>query len=183
MIVPAHTGPFRCKHGSFEPRGKLYIVDDRGGKHATPEAREASAQAAVARVSTDVTGQGLSARLFVGLYVRGQPVWHVQEVIDEVVKYRTSMMESADSSFLLQRGVFTEDGRAQAEDSVQVVLIDLADTPAPEWERQMKGLAEDLRDKLKQQSVILEIQKKGIQQSVWWVHEPGAVWPGMENVE
>lgn len=109
----------------------------------------------------------VSARLFVGLNVGKRKAWKVEDVIKIVKRVRTDQTGNPSASFLWQKGIYQHDvsGDVITEDSVQVVILNLKflKTSAKKFQAQMVELAETLAKKLKQESVIVEIQRGGRQ--------------------
>lgn len=110
------------------------------------------------------------ARLFVGLSVGTNKTWTQDDVVRIVRGVREEQVGSPDSSFVMQRGLYSQTVGDQKivvdEDSVQVIIVNL-----PQWEvtpeafkAQMVALAEALAQDLRQQEVIVEIQRNGIYQ-------------------
>jgi hypothetical protein len=152
------------KRSTFRPYGP---VRDRRGRVPNPVAWEAVDQDA--------------ARLFVGLNVNNTPTHTVEKVIDLVEMFQKRIGRAPDSSFVVQRGLFTQneedsdgkviDKRLVREDSVQVIIIDMADNrinPRPSndtlsfpFASEMIALAEFLCERLDQKEVILELQRGG----------------------
>jgi hypothetical protein len=103
----------------------------------------------------------LSARLFVGLNIGKRKV---EDVIKIVKRVRTDQTGNPSASFLWQKGIYQHDVSGDV-DSVQVVILNLKflKTSAKKFQAQMVELAEKLAKKLKQESVIVEIQRGGRQ--------------------
>jgi hypothetical protein len=137
-------------HGSrrFKPKGRLKCYQE--GVLENPVKRENSG--------------GLSARFFVGLNVKKKTVWKVDDVIAIVRRVRKKQKQDSSASILAQKGIYEDRATKQlvVEPSVQVIIVDLAGTPKPVFTKHMTELAEVLQKKLKQDLVILEIQKRGV---------------------
>jgi hypothetical protein len=147
-----HTVKHRRRR--FRPHGAMIVRQD-GASRAAED---------VERLSSG----GYSARLFVGLNIGDNPRWSVDDVADRVFEIRKAQNRSGDSSILLQRGTYENfAGKRVTEESVQVIIIDLAGQTKPAFVADMKDLAEKLRAALEQEVVILEIQKKGVVQDVY----------------
>lgn len=143
-------------HGTrrFKPRGKLRVHSV--GVEANP--------------TTRLGGGSYSARIFVGLNVGTRRGFTEKDVIGVVWRVRKKQKRSADSTILSQKGIYEDfRGRRIIEPSVQVLVIDTAGTPKREFVGEMKELAEALQRRLKQETVILEIQKKGVSVDVYSV--------------
>ena len=139
---------------TFRPKGRLRTYEK--GARTNP----------VTRLSSG----GLSARLFVGLKVGQRTAYKVDDVIAVVRRVRKRQGKSADASILAQKGIYEDrSGDLIVEPSVQIVIIDLAGEKKPAFVSDMKKLAEELRRKLKQETVILEIQKSGVVKDVYSV--------------
>lgn len=143
-------------HGSrrFKPRGRL-VCYERG---------------ALANPVERISGGGYAARLFVGLKVGQKTAYKIADVIAIVRRVRKAQGRSADASILAQKGIYEDrSGDLVVEPSVQVVIIDLAGLPKSEFVSDMKELAESLRKKLKQETVVLEVQRRGVVTDVFSV--------------
>lgn len=143
-------------HGTrrFIPRGRLKCYES--GAFQNPVTR--------------LSGGGYSARLFVGLKVGKRTAYKVDDVIAVVRRVRKRQGKSADASILAQKGIYEDrSGELIVEPSVQVIIIDLSGEPKATFVRDMQQLAEELRSKLRQEVVILEIQKSGVVKDVFSV--------------
>jgi hypothetical protein len=143
-------------HGTrrFRPKGKIHV------HHV----------GAIENPSKRLGGVGYSARLFVGLNVGTRRGFTEKDVIAAVWRIRKRQKKSADASILSQKGIYEDfRGRRIIEPSVQVIIIDTAGTPKREFVDEMKELAEGLRARLKQETVILEIQRKGVSTDIYSV--------------
>ena len=123
----------------------------------------------VAEAVSRIGEGGLAARLFVGLNVGQKTAFSRDEVVDILVKVRKKQKALPDASILSQLGVYTdsETGALVKEPSVQIVVIDVVGKTKGAFVKEMKELGEVLREKLKQQLVILEIQKSGVVTDVY----------------
>lgn len=153
MIIPCNTKEFHWteaegKRGSFRPTGRLEIV---GALDDNPVRRRGKEPI-------------WSARYFVGLNVGGVPTWSVDDVVRVVRSKRESQGQSADASFIVQKGIYTSDrtGEVVEEDSVQIIVLNFGEREP--FERDMIDLAETLARELRQELVILEIQRGGVTQ-------------------
>ena len=109
-------------------------------------------------------GSGLAARLLIGLNVGDKPTHSIDDIVTAVGEiYRGS------ASFIAQKGIYVDDHDHKTyEDSVQVVIIsDASDETA--FKKAMVALGEKLAAKFQQKEIVLEIQKKGIVDSVYGV--------------
>jgi hypothetical protein len=116
-------------------------------------------------------GKGsLSARLFVGLSVGNVARFTIDDVVAATVAFRKKAKKSPDASFIAQRGTYTHgrNGKLVVEDSVQVIILDFSGNKKA-FVADMKKLGEALRKKFEQETVILEIQDRGIVQEVWGI--------------
>jgi len=106
---------------------------------------------------------GLSAHLYIGLNLGPAPRWSQQDVVQIVKKVRTEQTGNPNSSFLMQRGVYTQEGVGVVdEQSVQVTLYDEGGTTPEVWYEQMTALGQVLADKLCQDTVLVELRNKDI---------------------
>jgi hypothetical protein len=110
-----------------------------------------------------------AARLFVGLNVGKKPRWNVNDVVRIVKRVRREQTGSVGASFLTQRGLYSSGRSIVNEKSVQVVILDEQALGARKWKDQIVELAEALAEELKQEVVIVELQKSGIVDDVYGV--------------
>lgn len=158
MIVNAYLGEttYRLKTGRtrrFTPQGDVYRCRDgrlpAAGEKDNPVER--------------IAGSGLSARLFVGLNVGPTPTYTVEDVVNAVWAFR-----KGGASFLVQKGIYQDaSGGRVSEDSVQVVILDFEQTPVDTFTASMTELGVHLREKFHQDSVVVEIQNKGVVSDVY----------------
>jgi hypothetical protein len=147
----------------FRPKGEMLVC--------TPDGQVFGAKDRKKNPVTRYSEGGLSARLFVGLNVGESPKYTLRQVVDATIEIRKKQHQLPDATFLAQKGVYTEHGGTLVEeDSVQIIIIDIASTPEAEFTRFMTELGEELRTRFEQESVIVEIQRKGVVQSVFGVH-------------
>lgn len=115
----------------------------------------------------------VTARLFVGLSVGQEATWTIDDVVRITKRVRVKQGAAQDSSFLLQRGVYTDNSQNIVdEDSVQVVIFDFAQPPgfwrrvffkrASVFESQMVELAETFVRELRQETVYVDMQRAGV---------------------
>lgn len=143
-------------HGTrrFRPKGKLRLYET----------------AVVENPVKRAGGGGYSARLFVGLNVGQKKRYTERNVIDIVRRVRKEQKRVADATILGQKGIFEDrSGALVVEQSVQVIIIDFAGLPKKTFVENMKELAEELTRRLKQEVVILEIQRRGVTVDVYTV--------------
>jgi hypothetical protein len=120
--------------------------------------------------ATRLGGGGYSARLFVGLNVGQTKAYDIDDVIKIVWAIRKRQKRGADASILAQHGIYEDfKGERVVEPSVQIIIIDLAGVVKKIFVAEMKELAEELRKELKQEVVILEIQRRGVSTDVFSV--------------
>lgn len=155
MKIRANCGTFRCAKGSYHPTGKLR---EHGSAHRQNPA-------------SILSKKTIAARVFVGLSVKNKPKWSANDVIKIVSAERKRQVGDPSASFLSQIGVYQhhDSGEIVREKSVQIVLIDTHGTSLPEFTKQVTELGELLAKKLKQESVIVDVQVNGVSRSVWWV--------------
>jgi hypothetical protein len=140
----------------FRPKGKLHDHSKRQGAVENPVKR--------------LSGGGYSARLFVGLNVGQTQRYDEDDVVDIVWKTRKKQGALADASILTQKGIYEDrSGALVTEPSVQVIIIDLSGAAKKAFVGEMQELAETLRRKMRQETVILEIQRKGTTVDVYSV--------------
>lgn len=118
-------------------------------------------------VPTNWEGGGFSARLFVGLNVGRKKSWSAADVKRLVAKVRESQVGSPDSSFILQRGLYSQPGVGVVdEESVQVAIYDTGKvkrggwrpSTKAEWKREILHLARALATALCQDEVIVDLR-------------------------
>jgi hypothetical protein len=163
MILPcntrAHTWTYSDgSQGGFRPRGQLILY----GEDLTSNPAELLAT------------KTWSARLFVGLSVGKKATWKLEDVVTAVRAYQKSKRRPQDSSFLLQRGVYTHRQKKRRhvveEDSVQIIMLRTSDRPSPQkWQEGILHLAEYLAETFQQESVIVEFQEGGVSQGTYEV--------------
>lgn len=138
----------------FRPEGALTLR--REGTYKNP--------------STRIGGGSYSARLFVGLNVGQEQRFTEDDVVELVIKTRKRQKALADASILSQKGIYEDrGGDIVREPSVQIVIIDTIGVGKRRFVSEMKSLAETLCKKLQQETVILEIQHRGIVRDVYSV--------------
>jgi len=161
MIHHAHLGKVvhHLKNGrvrEFTPKGKIFTVS--GGKLAKQNPIERIGQG------------GYSARLFVGLKVGRKLKWKIADVVKIVWDVRERQKATPDASILAQSGIYKDmKGRRIVEPSVQIIILDFSGQPKEVFVYQMQTLGEALCRELEQETVILEIQNKGVIEDVYTV--------------
>jgi hypothetical protein len=137
----AQHGPRR-----FRPRGSLKCYHEGAQENPT----------------TRLGGGGYSARIFVGLNVGQRKAYSVDDVVKIVWGVRKRQGRSGDASILAQRGIYEDrGGKRVVEQSVQIIIIDFSGATKKGFIAEMIELAEALQKRMKQETVILEIQNKG----------------------
>lgn len=153
--VPADTRRFHWKSptgpGSFRPNGEL-TVEARGSNFLENPTGWSTRQPMYA------------ARIFVGFNVGQRPRWKMDDAVRIVKRVRKAQVGAPDATFLYQRGLYTstQDKSLVDEKGAQIILLNLAGASAKEFRAQMIELGEELATVLKQESVIVEIQKGGV---------------------
>jgi hypothetical protein len=108
-----------------------------------------------------------SARIIVGLAVGHRRTWQPKHVIEIVKEVRLRQIDDPAASFLVQQGIYQyQKGTIVEEESVQVAIIDTVGIPAKVFEAQMIELAEALASRLRQETVIVDIQANGVTKKV-----------------
>jgi hypothetical protein len=156
VSIPADTRRFAWRgrsgdSGSFEPNGRLGLVGER------PNLREN-------RTGWSSKTPIYAARIFVGFNVGPKARWTMDDVVRLVKKTRTKQVGSPDATFLYQRGLYTskKDDSVVDERGAQIIILNLSGAPLRAFRTQMLDLAEELATKLRQEEVILELQRGGI---------------------
>lgn len=170
MIVHTYLGEVthKLKGGKtrrFRPQGHVHLVTAEGTVR-----REGARPNPIERLGAG----GYSARIFVGLKVGQETRWTIDDVIRityDTLKRQAKGGPVEGASILAQHGIYedTETGERVIEPSVQVIVIDLSGRSKEAFTTDMEQLAEELRKKLEQQTVILEIQKRGVVEDVYSV--------------
>ena len=166
-IAPGNMGPTRVV--SKDGRADLTFRPNRGapaevalGDGFTPNPSYFSANPFEEVEGSDIQ----SARIIVGLSVDQTARYAPDDVVQLVRIKRLEQGKPPDSSFLMMRGVYTGklDGAIVTEDSVQVLIVDLWNTSPAKFLAEMKDLTEYLGTQLRQELVILEMQRSGVLQ-------------------
>jgi len=163
-IIPANPGVFYWQNpsphgpraGSFRPQGKLLLVPiDETAAHPNAD------------FAFRTPGKkSIAARFFVGFNVGGRPRWDVDDLVPIVRRVRDKQKQPSDSSFIAQKGIYTsfETKRTVVEKGAQIIVINITGQSAKAFEKDMVELAETIAKDLKQELVILELQRGGITQ-------------------
>jgi hypothetical protein len=154
-VVPADTRRFSWKNprgdvGFFQPNGSLTRVgDDDLAENPTGWSSRSPIYA---------------ARIFVGFNVGPKPRWSMTNVVRIVKRIRKKQVGSPDATFLYQRGLYTSkrDESVVDEKGAQIIILNLGGASVAEFRTQMIELAEEIATKLRQEEVIVEIQRGGI---------------------
>jgi hypothetical protein len=154
-VVPADTRRFSWRN----PRGDVGFFQPNGGMTRVGDAD----------LESNPTGWSsrspiYAARIFVGFNVGPKPRWAMTDVVRIVKRIRKKQVGSPDATFLYQRGLYTskKDDSVVDEKGAQIIILNLIGASVPEFRAQMLELAEEIATKLKQEEVIVEIQRGGI---------------------
>lgn len=152
--IRANPGPLQFARGSFRPKGHLLQV----GRETRDNPIDFE--------SDDV----YAARLIVGFNVEGEAVYTLDDLVELVTAIRTEQGKP-DASFLAQKGVYQhrESGHVVVEDSAQVLIVDVWGTSQKDFVAEMIQLAEHIAREMRQELVILDIQRNGLTQKVYGV--------------
>lgn len=160
----AHFQMGRGRGMSFRPKGEVQAWDMETGKPLSRKAREKD------NPVEKLEGSGLAARIFVGLKVGDKEKWTADDVVEIVIRVREEQKASPDASILTQRGIYKDSsGKVVDEPSLQIIIIDLVGLNEKDFTDEMSDLAEELVEDLEQESVVLEIQKRGVVVAQYWV--------------
>ncbi len=153
----AYTGRFANNGHRFNPSGPLHTT-------------QAPAQKARRNPLDWSSTTTRAARLFVGFKVGKKLTWKMNDLVKLVKKVRIEQVSSANSTYVAQRGIYTHrNGVVVDEPGAQVIIIDEAGTSAAAFEAQMISLGEVIAKKLKQESVVVELQENGVVKRVMGV--------------
>lgn len=150
MRVDCNIGTVRHPHFTFRTNGPVRFH----GRSPNP--------------SKDLPSSLWSARLFIGLsqQARGRRKArkHTVAAVVKIVKsVRTNQGIDPDSSFISQRGLYTNrDQDIISEKSVQVVILSIFGEKVKEFQANIIEVAEVLAQKLGQDEVIVEFQRSGV---------------------
>lgn len=150
----------------FKPAGEVMTFRFSKGKSRNPRVIDAKEAKDVEALPVG----GYSARIFIGLNVGTETKYTLEDVMREALRVRKKQGKGADGSFLAQKGIYEDrQGRTIEEPSVQIILIDLTGADDKTWTREMTELAQTLCTKFHQETVILEIQRRGIVEALYSV--------------
>lgn len=111
---------------------------------------------------------GYTARIFIGLNVGPRTAWTTEQVVQDVAKIRKGQRRDASATYIAQLGTYEDrQGRLIEEPSVQVIIIDFEGLSKEAFTKDMAQLCEQLRRDFQQETIILEIQKRGIVEDVY----------------
>lgn len=146
MLIKCNPSTHHWQYGSFRPGGKIVHT----GSRENPE--------------TWSSKSTLAARIFVGFKVGGKVRWKMADLVKIVRAVRTQQSGDPSSTFLAQTGIYkhSESGVVVTEPGAQVILLDSHGATRRQWEEQILELAEIIAEKLKQESVVVEIQRNGL---------------------
>lgn len=142
-----YVGEARFPRGRrFRPQGKLDTANAVGHELARREPLSR-----------------LAARFFVGLNVGVETKWTERDVVDAVVRIRRAQGAVPGASILSQRGIYEDQSRRIIDEpSVQIIIIDFDGVSQDAFTKEMIALGEQLARELQQETVLLEIQKRGV---------------------
>lgn len=157
ITVPADTRRFSWRGnrgasvGFFNPNGKMTFVGRNVDYFENPPAWSSRSPI-------------YAARIFVGFNVGPRPRWSMTDVVRIVKRIRRAQVGSPDATFLYQRGLYTSkrDESVVDEKGAQIIILNLSGAPPRLFRQQMIDLGEEIATKLRQEEVIVEIQKGGI---------------------
>ena len=113
-------------------------------------------------------GPTYSATLFVGFSVGNKPVWTMNDLVSLVKRVRIKQVKHPDSSFVYQKGIYTHEsnGMVVTEDGAQVIILNVPPMirKLSVFRKNMVALAETICREMKQETVIVRIDKNGIAQ-------------------
>lgn len=156
ITMPADTRRFSWRNpngdvGFFSPNGRMTLVG-RDDDFNTNPAGWTSRQPIYA------------ARLFVGFNVGARARWTMNDVVRIVKRIRKAQVGNPDATFLYQRGLYTSkrDESVVDERGAQIIILNLVGASVPEFRQQMIALGEEIATKLRQEEVIVELQRGGV---------------------
>ena len=121
-----------------------------------------------------------AALILVGLADEtGKTVWSEGAVVETVKDMRLDQIGDAGASFILQRGLYTHAPKKGSEretvdeTSVRAIILntDTEREPNKEFEENILNIAQELANDLRQETVIVEFQKRGVTDSVYGVYK------------
>ena len=147
----------------------------RGTFRANPEAPKFAYKLGEQRFSSRTNpaawssgGPTYSATLFVGFSVGNKPTWNMNDLIKLVKAVRIKQVKHPDSSFLYQKGIYTHEsnGEVVTEDGAQVIILNVPPMvrKLTVFRRNMITLGETICREMKQETVIVRLDKNGIAQ-------------------
>jgi hypothetical protein len=163
-VLPFNNSPFKI------------FIPNRGGVRFIPHGPFLYPLAGATRMNPFARllkyGPNFAARMFVGLSVGKKGVYTVQDVVSKVRDFLKVNEWAEDSTFIAQRGVFTENKGEKnecvvPEKSVQVVVFKQDSGPEVKFKPLMKKLALHLCRDMRQKSVILDYQRNGVTKELW----------------
>lgn len=148
-----HWGFGKGRGGSFRPQGRLHHV---GGEHNPTEWSSKKV---------------LSARLVVGFNVGEQPTYEMADLMRIVERVRRSQSGNPSATFVAQEGIYqhADNGPVVHEKGAQVLLINTGGDSRKKFTKQMVKLAETIAREMRQELVIVEIQKNGLSEEIMGV--------------
>ena len=154
-VLHANPGPFSYRgpegrYGSFRPSGSRIRV----GRVYQPNSWFSEKPV-------------LAARILVGFNVGEKPTWTLEDVVAIVKSVRTEESKP-DASFVAQRGFYRHKvtNKLVEEDGAQVIIVDILGMSYREFVLEMVWLAKIIARELRQEEVIVDIQKDGVTQKV-----------------
>jgi hypothetical protein len=151
----ANSKKLEWEGGSFRPNGARSGYGEEGARLAKNFTRWSSNEMI------------LASRIFVGFNVGPEPVYTLEDLVEIVKNLRWAQTGDPSSTFIAQRGVYRhEGGEVVEEDGAQVIILNTTDMPYQEFVNQIVTLAEAIAERMKQEEVIVEIQRGGITQQV-----------------
>jgi len=117
-----------------------------------------------------------SCRIIIGFKVRGELKIDIEDVISLVKRIRKEQIGKPDSTFLFQRGVYTYTkgpmkGEVEDEPGCQIMILNIFGESEEEFEKNIEYLADELRVRFEQETLIVEFQRGGVQYSIGEVVE------------
>lgn len=154
LVIPADVkaadwcSPDGRHKGRFNPYGEIALAYPRQNP-----------------VSWTDAGPLYSARIFVGFNVDDKPKWTMEDLVKVVKSTRRHQVGIEDHSILYQHGTYTSKKSRKVNDEKggQVLVLNLPEyqSTLKQFRSQMIKLAENIRTNLRQEEVILELQKNG----------------------
>lgn len=106
----------------------------------------------------------LTARITVGFAIDADAFWTLDDLVKFYTRLRKAQGHGLDASFLAQRGIYThQDGRHVVDEpGAQIVIIYTKGDLTPQaFAEEMYALADGIRHRMHQESVLLECQQGG----------------------